>query len=279
MTTKDLRNALEDFTSQMKNEEKAPGTIRLYRGQITRYLDWLEAHEIEEPGQEDLLAYKKEMQAEKSVSYTNNSLTILNKYMGFCGVDAHAKQIKTQSKGSNNETLSRSDYERLLRWSKKMDKERLYLIMKTLAGTGIRIEELKYITVEAVQGRGAVTVTNKGKTREIIIGKELRKLLRKYCKDNDLTSGIIFHGRGDKPLDPSRIWRELKEVAGQARVKKSKVHAHSFRHLFASEYMKLDGASITELADLLGHSSLETTRIYTRTSTSDKAGTIARMGL
>lgn len=279
MNSKDLRKALEDFTEQMQNEEKAPGTIRLYRGQITRFLDWLDDNNIEEPGQDSLLAYKKEMSETKSISYTNNAMTVINKFLGFSGVDAHAKQIKTQSKGSNNETLSRSDYERLLRWAKKMDKERLYLIMKTLAGTGIRIEELKYITVEAVQGRGSITVTNKGKTREIVISKDLRKLLRAYCKDNDITSGIIFHGRGDKPLDPSRIWRELKEVAGQARVKKSKVHAHSFRHLFASEYLKLDGASITELADLLGHSSLETTRIYTRTSTSDKAGTIAKMGL
>jgi site-specific recombinase XerD len=160
--------------------------------------------------------------------------------------------------------ISETDYNRLIRIAERLGRDKIKHIMETLAKTGIRINELQYITVEAIK-KGFCEVQNKGKIRDIIISRGLAKSLKVYCKNNQITEGIIFKSRYGAPLDKAYIWRQLKHVAGQARVNKSKVHAHSFRHLFAKTYLR-DGGNITHLADLLGHSSLETTRIYTMQS-------------
>ena len=142
--------------------------------------------------------------------------------------------------------------------------------MKVLAMTGIRISELKYFTVENLKSNYIVAF-NKGKERNIIVRQDLARELRKYCREHKINKGYIFIGeKKDSMICASTIWRQMKKVAGAARVNKKKVHAHSFRHLFAQVFLNEYNNNIIELADILGHNSLETTRLYTRSSNSQK---------
>lgn len=266
------------WISSMQDEEKAVRTINRYKMDVTRFLfscgDTIEA--------KDVIQYKAALKEKYKTSSVNLYLVSLNKFFKYIGSEwLCVSRIKEQQATSLDDTLSRSDYERLLRWALRLGKYKAYWIMRTLAGTGIRIEELKFITAESVANRNArVTVENKGKIRDIAISPELAKGLRAYCKKEEIKKGIIFHGRDpEKMIDKSYIWREMKSIAGSARVKKSKVHAHSFRHLFAKSYMELPEANLAELADLLGHSSLETTRIYTRSSGREKRAIVSKLNL
>lgn len=145
--------------------------------------------------------------------------------------------------------------------------------MQTIAATGIRFNELQYFTVENIRTAkktGTITVSNKGKERAIPVNKSLVKLLTEYCKDKDITSGLIFGNRNNKPLRNEQVAKRLKRIAGYARVNKSKVHPHNFRHLFAKEYMEKVGR-LDKLQDILGHSSIATTTIYTKASSKELA--------
>jgi site-specific recombinase XerD len=149
----------------------------------------------------------------------------------------------------------------------------MWVLMQTIAATGIRYNELQYFTVESIQAAkktGTITVTNKGKERAIPISKSLVKLLTEYCKDKGITSGLIFGNRNGHPIKNEQVSRRLKRIAGYARVNKSKVHPHNFRHLFAKEYMEKVGR-LDKLQDILGHSSIATTTIYTKASSKELA--------
>lgn len=173
--------------------------------------------------------------------------------------------------------LNITDYKRLLRHSKTMGLIKLHYIMKILAMTGIRISELKYFTVENLKSNYIVAY-NKGKERNIIVRQDITRELRKYCRENKIKEGYIFKGEKEgQMLAPSTIWRQMKKVAGKSRVNKNKVHAHSFRHLFAQVFLNEYNNNITELADILGHNSLETTRLYTRTSNAQKKSKLEKL--
>lgn len=285
-----IQKSLSDYLSELRKDEKAEKTISKYERDIEKFFNWYAQEVTQEAVQEDtqeeitketIIAYKEYLVKQYKTSSVNSYLIALNKFFSWMKLDElKIKVIKQQQKNSLDHVMSRSDYERLLRFAKKLNREKIYYIMRTLAGTGIRIEELKYITVEAVtKNKGYVQVDNKGKLRDIVIAPDLCKELRKYCKAEGITTGIIFHGRNRSELiDKSYIWREMKRIAGQARVNKDKVHAHSFRHLFARTFIDA-GESVVELADILGHSSLETTRIYTRSSSKEKKDKIAKLGL
>ena len=182
-----------------------------------------------------------------------------------------------QVKTSNNEVLTIADYKRLLRFAKRKNNMQLYYIIKVLAMTGIRISELKYFTVENIK-ENYIDGFNKGKERKIILRQDLARELRKYARDNNIKTGYIFRGakKGCMP-NKATIWKQLKKTAGAARVNKKKVHAHSFRHLFAQIFLESYPGAITELADILGHNSLETTRLYTRTSNKQKKSKMEQM--
>jgi integrase len=196
----------------------------------------------------------------------------------WCGInDCKVKQLKKQHAASNSEILSLSDYKRLLRFAKRMNQEDTYLIMKILAMTGIRIEELSFFTVENVKSN-YIHVRNKGKERSIIIRQDLARELRAYCRDKGIKSGVIFYcATKGKMMAKSTIWRRMQRIAGVARVSKNKVHAHSFRHLFAKMFLEEYNGSIAELADILGHNSLETTRIYAKTTDEEKRRKLERI--
>ena len=185
--------------------------------------------------------------------------------------------MRKQHAASNSEILSLSDYKRLLRFAKRLGQEDTYLIMKILAMTGIRIEELSFFTVENVK-TNYIYVRNKGKERSIIIRQDLARELRQYCRNNGIKEGVIFFCKTKgKMMAKSTIWRRMQRIAGVARVGKNKVHAHSFRHLFAKMFLEEYNGSIAELADILGHNSLETTRIYAKTTDEEKRRKLERI--
>jgi site-specific recombinase XerD len=261
---------LNEFLNDMKLNELSQRTIDKYETDIKAFLEWANIKAIEEVKKELLIKYKEHLNQSLKVSSLNNKITIINKFISYLGLgsDFKLKQMKVQRKTSLEDVLSVSDYERMLRMAQKLNKIKMYYLMKTLAGTGIRIDELQHITVEAAK-KGVARVNNKGKIRDIIITKKLSKELKEYCAQEGITEGIIFISKFGNVIDKAYIHRELKYIAGQARIKKDKAHAHSFRHLFAKEFISKNN-NIVLLADILGHSSLETTRIYTKKSVSEQ---------
>lgn len=185
--------------------------------------------------------------------------------------------LRVQRKQSLEDVLTIGEYRKLLQYAKESGREKYYMIMRTLAMTGIRVSELKYFTVETIK-KPAICVRNKQKTREICISQKLRSELEKYCRGNGISVGIIFRGRNGEPISRIAVYKMLVRLADMAGIEKGKVHPHSLRHLFAVTYMEHYG-NIFELADLLGHSSLETTRIYTRNTVRERGQKIDRLGL
>ena len=172
------------------------------------------------------------------------------------------KSIKLQQQiyCPEEKELTKAEYTRLIRTAKQKGNERLNLVIQTICGTGIRVSELQYITVEAVR-RGEATVSCKAKTRSVFIVKELQKKLLRYAAEQGIKSGMIFITRTGKPLSRTNIWREMKALCEQADVNPNKVFPHNLRHLFARTFYGIE-KDIAKLADILGHSSINTTRIY-----------------
>lgn len=270
MNKNELSNSLAEFLTELKYDEKAENTMKKYRCNISAFLDFIEGDT--DITKDHVLAFKEELIKRKfSTATINNYIVSVNKFLKWVGIkELTVKQIKQQKKSSLDEILSITDYKRMLKFAKKMNRMDIYYIMKILAMTGIRIDELRFFTVESIKGN-YIDVQNKGKERVITIRQDLARELRKYCRSSGIKEGYLFKGEvPGKMIDKSTIWRNMKKIAGKARVKKSKVHAHSFRHLFAKLFLDRYSNNITELADILGHNSLETTRIYTRTTNEEK---------
>ena len=268
MDKQDLLFQLEEWIQEQTMQEYSLNTLKQYKANVLKFINWLNP---EQPiTKETTIKYKEylyNLNPKPKTSSINTWIIELNKFLKWLNrTDLTIKKIKTQSKTNVEEVLSVSDYKRLLRYSKKMNLMEIHYIMKILAMTGIRISELKYFTYENLK-TNYIPAFNKGKERYIIIRQDLIRELRKYCKERKIDSGYIFIGASkNKMISTATIWRQMKKVAGAARVNKSKVHAHSFRHLFAQVFLNEYNNNIAELADILGHNSLETTRLYTRTS-------------
>ena len=269
---------LDEWILEQKYQEYEQSTLNQYRANTLKFIEWLP--DGEEITKDTMLRYKQHLgEIAGSTNSINVWIVTVNKFLKWMGhPELTLKKIKMQAKQSNEEVLSVSDYKRLLRFAKRENKVQLYYIMKILAMTGIRVSELQYFQVENLKSN-YISVFNKGKERTIIVRQDLMRELRKYCRENGIRHGYLFPSpevKG-KMVNTSTIWRQMKAVAGHARVKKSKVHAHSFRHLFAQVFLETYSDNITELADILGHNSLDTTRLYTRTSDSQKRDKLERM--
>lgn len=280
MNKQDLLIKLDEWIIEQKYQEYAEKTLKDYRANVLKFINWLPDNN-ESITKDTTMAYKTylfTLDPKPSTSSINTWVIELNKFLKWLDLeDLTIKKIKQQVKTNNEEVLNLTDFKRLLRFSKKMGLMKTHYIMKVLAMTGIRISELKYFTVENLKSN-YIKAFNKGKERIIIIRQDLARELRKYCRENHIKSGHIFKGDiKDKMVHTSTIWRQMKKVAGAARVNKNKVHAHSFRHLFAQVFLEEYSDNITELADLLGHNSLETTRLYTRTSAAQKRSKLEKL--
>jgi len=269
MTKEDLHHKLTQYIQAQKMMEKSKKTTSKYERDIKRFI--LSLPDVEVIDKQHVMKYKDSLlQGGYKTSSINNFITILNTFLKWCELsDWRVREIKTQQKSSLLNVVSEKDVDRLLRYAKKLHKEEIYLIIKIVSTTGIRISELDAFTVANIQGF-YFTTYKKGKEREIILTQELVRELRKYCKDNNIQEGRLF------TMSYSTIWRYLKTVAGAAKVSLIKVHPHSFRHLFAKRFMDQYN-NVLDLADILGHSSLETTRIYTRSTLDEKRKKLENM--
>ena len=207
-------------------------------------------------------------------------LSSINAFFVFMGwYDLKVKTLKIQRRifADKSKELSKAEYELLLIAAKDKKNERLYYLMQTIASTGLRVSEIKYVTCEAVR-QGQAVINCKGKIRQIFLPKKLCQMLKKYIKSRNIKSGSVFITRSGKPLDRCAIWKMLKDLCESAGVSKDKVFPHNFRHLFARTFYSLQ-KDIVRLADILGHSSVETTRIYTMESGTEHIKQLQKLGL
>ena len=252
---------ISEFSCYLKSEEKSQNTLEKYLRDVNAFAGFLKSSQVTK---EKVITYKNKLLSENyAVRSVNSMLASLNSLFSFLGwQDCKVKSIKLQRQiyCSEEKELSRQEYARLCRAAEKKKNERLNLIIQTICGTGIRVSELKYITVEAVKC-GEAVVSLKGKTRSVFIVKELRKKLLRYIAKQNIQSGSIFVTRTGKPISRTNIWREMKSLCNDAGVDPKKVFPHNLRHLFARAFYGIE-KDIAKLADILGHSSIETTRIY-----------------
>ena len=255
------KEMIGEFSCYLKSEEKSKNTIAKYLRDVRAFAEYLSGAEITK---ETVIAYKSKLLAESyAVRSINSMLASLNGLFSFLGwTDCRVKSIKLQRQiyCPEEKELTKAEYMRLVNTAKQKGNERLNLILQTICGTGIRVSELQYITVEAVKC-GEAIVSLKGKTRTIFIVRELQKKLLRYAAEQGISSGTIFITRTGRPLSRTNIWREMKGLCEQAGVNPQKVFPHNLRHLFARVFYGIE-KDIAKLADILGHSSINTTRIY-----------------
>lgn len=264
-----------DYKKYLYLKELSDITIKKYCKDVEQFYIWLGENII---SKEKVLEYKKHLKNRYKIVSVNSKINSLNKYFEWKGLEEYkVKSFRVQTSTSVSNIITKNDYFRLLDCAKKSKKWKMYYIMRTLAMTGIRIGELRYITVESINDC-QIEIYNKGKARVIYMGEHVRKMLKQYCMANGITNGFIFRGSKDSAISQKTVWKNLKNISSKAGVPQSKVYPHSFRHLFAKEYMKVS-SDISELADILGHTRLETTWRYTRTSYDEKVKMLDKMEL
>lgn len=252
---------IESFKNYLIEEEKSENTIEKYVRDITFFMAWLCGQEVTKMLALDYKKVMCEKYAPASVNAAISSLNSFFAYMEWHDIRIKALKIQRQIFSTKDKELTKAEYERLLTAANDKKNQRLYYLIQTIASTGIRVSELRYITTSAVHS-GQAVINCKGKMRIVILPKELCKMLKGYIRENNIKNGSVFVSRNGKPLDRSHIWKMLKALCETAGVSKDKVYPHSFRHLFARTYYSLQ-KDIVRLADILGHSSVNTTRIYT----------------
>ncbi len=251
---------IADFKEHLILEERSTATVEKYIRDVTVFSNFANSLEITK---ETVIAYKKFLQETYAVRSVNSMLASINSLFVFLGWnDLKVKSIKLQQQiyCLEEKELTKAEYVRLCRTAECKHNERLNLTLQTICGTGIRVSELQYITVEAVK-QGEAVVNCKAKTRSVFIVKELKKKLLLYAQKQNIKSGMIFITRTGKPISRTNIWREMKALCVEANVNPQKVFPHNLRHLFARVFYNSE-RDIAKLADILGHSSINTTRIY-----------------
>lgn len=271
-----MKEWLITYSAILADEELSVSTQKKYNHNIRIFLDFCQEGQVNKA---TVLAFKKDLLEQFKASTANTYIISINRYFAWLGlVELKSKSVKIQRSYHLDHTLNVDEYMKLLSICRNAGDQRSYLLLRTLAGTGIRIGELGCITYEAALAGGTL-VQGKGKYRYIFIPQEMAENLLLYCKQNNIASGIIFSGKvPGRTLHPFGVWRILKRIAVDAGVNPEKVYPHNLRHLFAKTYMSKVG-TICELADLLGHSSIETTRIYAMTSKQEKLRSLAMLKL
>lgn len=249
---------LRRFEQYLKAEEKSSATVEKYLRDIRGFYCFMTDRPI---SKEETISYKEYLTQQYAPASVNSMLVALNCFLRFIGrADCCVKQLKIQRQifCREEKELTPHEYKRLV---KAADGTQLSYVIQTICGTGIRVSELQYITAEAVRA-GKAVVNCKNKTRVIFIPAPLQKLLKEYIKKSGITAGSVFVSKSGNPLDRSSIWRNMKALCNRASVAPNKVFPHNLRHLFARTFYSIE-KDIVRLADLLGHSSVDTTRIYT----------------
>ena len=285
-----LKNSASSVETQKKfreylvKNEMSPGTVEEYSRNVTLFYKWvsstneksciLNKRELEKKA----LEYKKALQDDNLAATTINAkLAALNKYMDFKGMKFKVKYLRVQNKvfKDTNKELEKKEYEQLIETARTSGKERMVLVLETLGSTGIRVSELKYITVEALKEQ-AIEISMKGKIRTIVIPEKMKEKLRKYVSRKNIQSGEIFITSSGKSLSRNQIWKEMKDLSSKAQIASTKVFPHNIRALFARLYYE-ESKDVVRLGDILGHSSINTTRIYLKVSINEYQKQMERM--
>ena len=268
--------ALEDYADYLLQRELAQQTRNIYLKQAESFLNFIEDRVITK---RETIDYKQSLiNQNHKISTINLHIVALNSYLKYAGFEAcSVKTRKVQNRQSPDNIITLDEYRNLLVCAKESGRDKYYCIMRTLALTGIRISELSGCTVEALK-TGSFIVYNKGKNREIYLPEKLIHELHAYCMQEGISKGVIFRGSTGKAISRTAVYKMLIYLAEYAGIPKCKAHPHSFRHLFAITYMQ-KYSNLFELADLLGHSSLETTRIYAMTTAEEKRRKINKLEL
>ncbi len=251
---------IAEFKEHLILAERSGATVEKYIRDVKAFSVYTQNSAITK---ETVIAYKKHLQENYAVRSVNSMLASINSLFSFLGWhDLRVKSLKLQQQVfcPEEKELTRAEYTRLCRTAERKHNERLNLILQTICGTGIRVSELQFITVEAVKN-GEAVVNCKAKTRSVFIVKELKQKLLRYAAEQNIKSGMIFVTRTGKPISRTNIWREMKALCEEANVNPQKVFPHNLRHLFARVFYGIE-KDIAKLADILGHSSINTTRIY-----------------
>lgn len=256
-----MKEQINKFHSYLREEEKAQATIEKYLRDINAFYVWYGGGALEK---RTVLDYKEFLTTQYAPTSVNSILSSLNSFFSFCNWHSmRVKMLKIPKKIFENKEkeLTKAEYVRLLHAAKNKRNQRLYYLMQTICSSGIRVSELKFITVDAIRS-GQALIDCKGRMRMVILPRELCRMLKSYVEKNKIKNGPVFVTRTGKPLDRSTIWKMMKELCENAGVPRGKVFPHNLRHLFARTYYTLQ-KDIVRLADILGHSSINTTRIYT----------------
>lgn len=268
---------LDAFRAMLENEEKSAATLDKYCRDAQYFARWLGDQPLTHQA---ALQYKNELLTRFAASSVNSMLAALNSFFRAIGrQDCRVRQVRVQYQTycSEDRELSAQEYAALVRTARQQGRARVALLLQTICATGIRVSELPAITAEAAR-RGVAVVRCKGKSRRVLIPTRLQKKLLRYMKQHRIAFGPVFVTRSGAPLDRSNIWREMKALCRAAGVSDKKVFPHNFRHLFARTFYRLN-KDLAKLADLLGHSSINTTRIYIRTTSAEHRRCLERMRL
>ena len=277
----DTADKIIAFEKNLIREEKSVNTIEKYLRDVRAWQKWNAENGINAFTKEAVIAYKNALiAAGYKARSVNSMLCSVNAFLIFCGFgDCRVRTLKIQREVFRREEkeLTRAEFERLCKTALSDGNKRLYMLLLTLCGTGIRVSELPFVTVESVK-RGEAAVTLKGKTRRIFFVKALRKKLLRYAEERKIASGQIFITKNGNPLRRTNIWKEMKSLCLKAGVSEEKVFPHNLRHLFARVFYTMQ-KDIAKLADILGHSSVETTRIYIASTGSEHRLLMEKMRL
>jgi len=268
---------IREFEEYLYSEERSVATVEKYLHDLRVFYAFMDGKELNKAA---VLEYKSNLLDKYAVTSANSMLAAVNAFFRFLGwYELCVKQYKIQKSAfcSEEKELTRAEYIRLIEAAKRKGNERLNLIIQTICGSGIRVSELSYITVEAVK-RGEALVNCKGKNRRIFIVSELRKKLLAYAKAQNIKAGTVFVTRNGKPVSRHNIWRDMKALCADAGVSPSKVFPHNLRHLFARTFYGIE-KDIAKLADILGHTSINTTRIYIITTATEHKRKMENMRL
>lgn len=268
---------IQRYAGHLCDQERSAATIQKYVHDLTALSTFLDGRPMTKGL---LLEWKEGLIGRYAPASVNAMLAAVNRFLTFLGRnDLRLRPLKIQRALflPADKELTRADYIRLVQAAQRGDNARLALVIQTICATGIRVSELRFITVEAVQ-TGRAEVVNKGKRRAVFLPEKLRRLLKGYLRAQKITAGAVFLSRRGNPLDRSNIWRDMKALCQRAGVAPGKVFPHNLRHLFARTYYALE-KDLSRLADILGHSNVTTTRIYTAESGAVHARQIGRLNL
>lgn len=269
--------AVQKFREHLFESEKSDNTIEKYMRDLLRFVRFLNGAEATK---ERALAYKNELCGNYAPVSVNSMLSSVNAFFAFAGRgDLKIKTLRISRRifADKERELEKNEYARLVSAAKRRGDERLCLLMQTMAGTGIRVSEIKFITCEAIR-RGKAAVMLKGRVRTVFIPEKLCAMLKTYAKKRKINNGPVFISKNGTPLERRNIWKMLKNLCEKAGVAREKVFPHNFRHLFARTYYSVR-KDIVRLADILGHASVNTTRIYTAESGSVHLMQLQNLGL